>query len=62
MKVQVLPPSSERNTPPSSASMMAHTRLGLAGETVTPMRPHTLFFGRFSSASFVQVSPPSVDL
>ena len=37
----VLPPLSERNTPPSAASTMAQTRSGLAGETVTPMRPST---------------------
>src|SRR5688572_21979244 len=56
---QVLPASSERNMPPSSASISAHTRFGLAGETATPMRPHTLFFGRASCVSLLQLSPPS---
>src|ERR1035438_2069625 len=39
--VQVRPALSERNTPPSAASTKAQTRSGLAGETVTPMRPST---------------------
>src|SRR5262245_23018301 len=40
--------------------MIAHTRLGFAGETVTPMRPQTPL-GSPSPVSFVQLSPPSTD-
>ena len=40
--------------------MIAHTRLGFAGDTVTPIRPQTPL-GRPSPVSFVQLSPPSTD-
>src|SRR5437588_1571593 len=60
--VDVRPPLSERKMPPSSASTIAHTRSGFAGETATPILP-TVPRGRPGArVSSVQVSPPSVDL
>ena len=59
---QVSPPSSERKRPASSASMMAQTRLGLAGETATPMRPLMPLGRPGLSEMSVQESPPSVVL
>ena len=60
--VQVWPPLSERNTPPSSASTIAQTRSGFAGETVMPTLP-TIPLGKPGLRVIsVQVSPPSVDL
>src|SRR5690348_1108865 len=41
VRCQVAPASSERNTPPESASTSAHTRLGAAGDTASPMLPIT---------------------
>ncbi len=62
VRTQVAPPSSERKTPPSSASTIAQTRWGSAGDTVTPIFP----IGGGGMPGFlvssVQVSPPSVDL
>ncbi len=58
---QLFPPSSDRYTPPLlSASTVAQTRCGFTGETATPIFPRWEV-GR-PAASFVQVSPPSVDL
>src|SRR5436309_15381992 len=57
----VLPPASERNTAPSSASTMANTRSGWAPEAHTPILPSTPL-GRFLLREIsVQVSPPSGD-
>ena len=53
-----LPASSLRYKPPSSASTMANTRSGLAGDTATPIFP--MSFGS-PCASRVHVSPPSTD-
>src|SRR5712672_3804403 len=46
--------------PPFSASTTAHTRLGFAPETVTPMRPRTVS-GRPCALISFQVVPPSAD-
>ena len=60
--VHVCPPLSERNTPPSSASTIAHTRSGFAGDTVIPTLP-TMPRGKpLIRVNSVHVSPPSVDL
>src|SRR5437899_6040353 len=58
----VAPPSSERYTPPASASISAHTRAGFAGETASPMLPSTPGGSPGLCVSSVQCSPPSVDL
>src|SRR5208283_3959117 len=46
--------------PPFSASMTAHTRLGFAPETVTPMRPRIPSGSPWPLSSF-QVVPPSLE-
>ncbi len=56
--VHFSPPSSERKTPPFSASTIAKTRPSLAGEGATPIFPRVPS-GR-PSVSFFHVSPPSV--
>src|SRR5688572_33044952 len=56
------PPLSERKTPHSSASTMAHTRTGLAAETVTPILPTIPRGSPALRVMSVHVSPPSVDL
>src|SRR6185436_17905456 len=58
----VAPPSSDRNTPPSSASTIAQTRSWLAAETVTPIFPTTPLGRPSLRVISFQVSPPSVDL
>jgi hypothetical protein len=58
----VAPPSSERYTPPESASISAHTRADLAGETAMPMLPHNPAGSPGFLVSSVQCSPASVDL
>ncbi len=62
-RVQLSPASSERKSPPLSpaASTWAHTRFGSAGETETPILPTRTSVGS-PLVSFVQWSPPSVDL
>jgi hypothetical protein len=59
----VCPPSSVRYTPPESCSICAHTRLGFAGETASPIFP-TIPVGspRAVRIRFAHVAPPSVDL
>jgi hypothetical protein len=39
VRVQVAPPSVDRNTPPESASTIAQTLLEFVGETATPILP-----------------------
>ncbi len=56
------PLSSERYTPPESASISAHTRAGLAGDTAIPMFPHRPPGRPGFFVSSVQCSPASVDL
>jgi hypothetical protein len=60
--VHVAPPFSERKTPPSSASTMAHTRSGLAADAVTPILPTMPRGSPALRVMSVHVSPPSVDL
>src|SRR5215211_2478581 len=62
MWVQVAPPSSDRYSPPSVASMLVHTRFGSAGETATVILPRTPAGSPGLRVSSVHVSPPSVDL
>src|SRR5579875_3065066 len=61
-RVHVLPPSSDRNRPPSSASICAHTRSGLAPDTVTDTFPISPLGKPGLRVSSSHVSPPSVDL
>src|SRR5688500_12383825 len=58
MRVHVVPPSSDRNSPPCSASMSAYTRLGSDGATATPTLPQTPS-GNPGPLSCFQVSPAS---
>src|SRR3989442_4012990 len=58
----VAPPSSERYTPPASASISAHSRVGFAGEMASPMLPSRPDGNPGLCVSSVQCSPPSVDL
>src|SRR5256712_5911528 len=58
----VAPPSSERYTPPASASISAHSRVGFAGEMASPMLPSRPGGSPGLCVSSVQCSPPSVDL
>src|SRR6185437_11809916 len=58
---QVLPASSERYRPPSSASTIAYMRSGAAAEIAMPIRPRS-FEGNPWPSMWVQVLPPSVDL
>ena len=61
IRTQLAPASSERKTPPESCSTIAHTRLGLAGETASPILPITPDGSpRAVPVSLVQVAPPSV--
>jgi hypothetical protein len=62
VRVQLVPPSSERKNPPSSppASTSAYTFIGFAREIDTPIFPTMTFVGR-PLVSFCQVFPPSVD-
>src|SRR5438270_4093738 len=54
------PPSSERNSPPSFASISAYTRRLSDGATATPILPHAPSGRPASPAlSCFQVSPPS---
>src|SRR6185437_1866419 len=62
VRCQVAPASSERNTPPESASTSAHTRLGAAADTANPMLPITPLGRPGACVSSVQCSPPSLDL
>src|SRR5215470_2910088 len=61
MRIQLSPPSSERNSPPSFDSIRAYTRLGSAPETDTPMRP-MIPEGKPWPSRRVHVAPPSIDL
>ena len=56
VRVHVSPASSERNRPPSSASIIAQTRSGFAGDTATDVFP-IIFGSPFDRR--VQVSPAS---
>src|SRR5581483_2429402 len=60
--VHVPPPSSDRYTPPESASISAHTRLDLAPDTAKPIFPHGWGGSPAFPVSSLHVSPPSVDL
>src|SRR2546426_6177106 len=60
MKRQVAPPASEGYTPPASASISAHTRVGFAGEMASPMLPSRPGGSPGLCVSSVQCSPPSV--
>src|SRR5919201_559525 len=62
VRCHVAPASSERNMPPSAASTIAKTRLGLAPETLTPILPIGLAGSPALPVSSVHVVPPSVDL
>src|SRR5690606_5936600 len=61
-RVQVAPASSDTNTPPESASMIAYTRFGSAPETETPTLPITPCGSPGLRVISVHVSPPSTDL
>ena len=60
--VHVWPPSSERNTPPESASMFAQTRFEFAPDTAMPMLPQMPAGRPGFRVISVQWSPPSVVL
>src|ERR1051326_2016378 len=61
MRSHVSPPSSERNSAPSSASTRAQTRSGRAGETATPILPSTPRGKPGQRVTSTHESPPSVD-
>src|SRR5258708_21110882 len=58
----VEPLSSERYTPPESASINAHTRAGFAGDTAIPMFPHSPVGSPGFFVNSVQCAPASLDL
>src|SRR5690349_1859775 len=62
MRCHVLPASSERKTPPESASMFAHKRFEFAPETVTPMLPQMPAGNPGLRVISTQLSPPSTVL
>src|SRR5439155_5656421 len=62
VRVQLAPPSSERNSPPESASTSAHTRSWSKGETARPSFPMSPLGRPLLRVISVQLSPPSVDL
>src|SRR5262249_47291155 len=62
VRCHVAPPSSERNTPPESASMFAQIRFELPPDTVIPMFPQIPSGRPGLRVSSVQWSPPSVVL
>ena len=61
IRSQVAPPSSERKSPPSSASTMAQTRSARAGETATPILPLSPAGKPGLPLRSCQLSPPSVE-
>src|SRR5207237_8468209 len=62
VRVQLTPPSSERNSPPESASTSAQTRSWSRGETARPIFPMIPLGRPLLRVISVQLSPPSVDL
>src|SRR5256885_768810 len=62
VRVQVVPPSSERNNPPESASTSAQTRSWSKGETASPSFPMIPLGRPLLRVISVQLSPPSVAL
>ena len=58
---QLFPASSDRYSPPFSASTIAKTRSGFAGETATPIFPLSPVGIPGLPVSSTQVSPPSLD-
>ena len=62
VRLQVVPPSSERNSPPESASTSAQTLSWFNGETERPIFPMVPFGSPCERVISVQVSPPSPDL